>query len=162
MSNENLPRSSRRTAAHSERADASPGRASEVRWGFSPWIPALGALALTGGVVWALLAYPGRDRTVAVALAVFGLLVLVCGLRLRTRLTADAGGLLVRSLLGSRRIGWAEVARVTAVPHRRLGTTSRLLEIDLQDDSLLAFSSIELGTDCEQVAEQLAARHAAG
>ncbi|WP_051267296.1 PH domain-containing protein [Nakamurella lactea] len=136
-------------------------RPERSSWGYAPWLPAIGAAALAGGLVWALLSYPGRDRTVAIAIAVFGLVALVCTLRLRTRLTVDDAGIVVRSLLGSRRVDWADITAVTAVPHRRLGTTSRLLEIDLADDSLLAFSSVELGTDCEIVAGTLAARRAA-
>lgn len=132
----------------------SPARPIGGRWGYSPWLPALAAAGLAGGLAWAVLAY-GRDQIVAGALTIFALVALVVTLRLRTRLTADQAGLSVRSLVGSRRVDWDDVATVTAAPHRRLGTTSRLLEIELADESLLVFGGVELGADCADVAATL-------
>jgi hypothetical protein len=139
----------------------STDRPTATRWGYSPWLPALAAVAAAGGLVWALLSYAGRDQIVAVALTIFGLVALIVTLRFRTRLTADDAGLEVRSLIGTRRVRWDQVATIAAAPHRRLGTTSRLLEIELADESLLVFGGVELGADCESVAAELKARRSA-
>lgn len=124
-------------------------------WGFAPWVPGVGAALAGGGMGWALIAAPGRDRLVAVVLAFAGLLTVLAGLRLRHRLTADTAGLTVLSILGSRRLKWSDVESVTTVSHRRLGTTSALLEINLHDNALLAFSDTELGARSDEVAATL-------
>lgn len=127
------------------------------RWGFAPWVAVTGAVAAAGGVLWALLTNESRDRLVAIVLMIAGLLVVVAGLRLRERLIAGPAGITVRSLVGSRSIPWSEVATIRTVPHRRLGTRSSLLEIDLTDGSLLAFSDTELGGSGDGVARALQA-----
>ncbi len=130
-------------------------------WGFSPWVPALGAALTAGGLVWALLTSAGRDEVVAVAAVILGLLALLIGWRLRPRLLADPAGVTVRTLLGARRVTWSEVESVTTVTHRRLGTGSSMLEINLHDDSLLVFSDTELGAKGNDVAAVLRSLHAA-
>lgn len=135
------------------------GTANPIRWGYSPWLSVLAVAGIAGGLLWSWFSDPGRDQAVAWGLVLFGLCALISFLRLRTRLTADRDGIAVRSLIGSRQIDWGEITSMTAVPHSRLGAISRLLEIDLADDSLLAFGSLELGADCEQVADELTARH---
>jgi hypothetical protein len=60
---------------------------------------------------------------------------------------------LVVGLSRSRVIPWSTVRRVAAGRNRRLGSAT--LEIDLEDDELLLFSRIELGTDPTDVSAAL-------
>lgn len=128
-----------------------------ARWGFAPWVAAAGGAAVAGGLLWALVTSESRDRLVAIVLTIAGLVVLVAGRRLRQRLIADTTGITVRSLIGSRSVPWSDIAKIGTVAHRRLGTRSSLLEIDLADGSLLAFSSTELGSSGDDVARALKA-----
>lgn len=138
-----------------------PPAAPADRWGFAPWVPSAGGAAAVAGLVWAILTNESRDRLVAIVLTIVGVLVVVAGRRLRERLVADATGITVRTLLGSRSIPWSDIAKIGTVAHRRLGTRSSLLEIDLVDGSLLAFSNTELGTSGDDVARTLKALRSA-
>lgn len=131
-------------------------------WGFSPWIPGIGAALTLGGAVWAVFAGQGRDEVVAVMTALVGLVALIGGWRMRPRLTADPTGFTVHSVLGSRRLPWSDVESVTTVSHRRLGSTSTMLEINLRDDSLLVFNDLELGAKSDDAATTLRALHLSG
>lgn len=155
------PQNCRRAATFLHSAEMTTPAAAARSWGFSPWVPALGAAVTAGGLVWALLATPGRDHLVAITATVLGLIALIVGRRWRPRLLADAGGITVRMLLGARHVPWSEIESVTTVSHRRLGTSSSMLEINLRDDLLLAFSDIELGARGEEVAAVLRTLHAA-
>lgn len=128
-------------------------------WGFSPWIPGIGAALTVGGAAWAVFAAQGRDEVVAVMAALVGLVALICGWRMRPRLTADPAGFTVHSVLGTRRLPWSDVESVTTVSHRRLGSTSTMLEINLRDDSLLVFNDLELGAKSDDAAATLRALH---
>lgn len=128
-----------------------------ARWGFALWVASTGGAAAAGGLLWAILTNESRDRLVAVVLTLAGVLVVIAGRRLRERLIADTTGITVRSLIGSRSIPWSDIAQIGTVAHRRIGTRSSLLEIDLADGSLLAFSNIELGGSGDDVARALKA-----
>ncbi len=129
-------------------------------WGFPPWVPGIGAALAGGGLVWALLSSTGQDHLVAIVLTVGGLSATIAGWRMRDRLIADTTGLTVRSILFARQLPWSDIESVTTTSHRRLGSTSTLLEINLHDESMLAFSAIELGAKSDDVAAILRGLHA--
>lgn len=135
-----------------------PAAAPAARWGFPPWVALAGGAAAAAGLLWALVTNESRDRVVAIVLTVAGVFVALVGRRLRERLMVDTAGITVRGLFGSRTIPWSEIAAIDTVAHRRLGTRSSLLEIDLADGSLLAFSPTELGSSGDDVARALKAR----
>jgi hypothetical protein len=93
-----------------------------------------------------------------------GVLLLAVALRdvvLRPRLAADEAGVVVRTLGGSTRLPWPDL-RVRLRTTRRLGTRSRLLELDTAggpDDAgtLVVLGRRDLGTDPAAVAQALEA-----
>jgi hypothetical protein len=126
------------------------------------WAPKAELTALTWALAvlaaaWAVFADdpPGRVLLGAVALmlaaaGVFGALV-------RPRLAADAEGVTVRGLTGSRRYAWAEV-NVRLVRIRRLGREVATLELDAEGaevPGLVVLGRLELGTDPEEVVDAL-------
>ena len=120
------------------------------------------ALAL-GGLLLVLAALT-LDAGGRVLVGAAGVLLLVLALRdvlLRPRLTADAGGVVVRTLGGRTRLPWPGL-QVRLRTTRRLGTRSRLLELDTaagpDDDSVLVLlGRRDLGTDPAAVASALEA-----
>ena len=125
------------------------------RYGPRPAVFAVGGVLLAAAVVAALIAGGSLDRMVAVVVAVFVAATLIAALRLRSRLQASTAGLLVGTLSGPRQIRWSEVHRIEVVNRKRMGASSSTLELDLDDDELLVFGRMDLGTDPEQVAEDL-------
>lgn len=117
----------------------------------------------TGGVLLALAALtldaPGR-----VLVGAAGVLLLGLALRdvvLRPRLSADHGGVVVRTLTGRTRLAWPGL-RVRLRASRRLGVRSRLLELDTagdpdDDGTLVLLGRRDLGTDPAAVARALEA-----
>jgi hypothetical protein len=82
-------------------------------------------------------------------------------LALRPRLSADPGGVVVRTLTGRTRLPWPGL-RVRLRTTRRLGVLSRLLELDTAggpDDAgtLVLLGRRDLGTDPAAVAQALEA-----
>lgn len=126
-------------------------------WGFRPWVAAVGGLLIAIGGGLALLTSESRDRLVAGAAAVVGIVVVSVVLRLRHRLVVDRRGMTIRRFVGSDVIPWAEVLDIRSVEHRRLGSRSSLLELDLIDDGFLVFSATELGAPTDDVARRLRA-----
>jgi hypothetical protein len=79
----------------------------------------------------------------------------------RPRLAADADGIEIRRLLGTRRLPWGSV-RISVSSTRRLGRTVSLLELDTGNDEdvdggLVVLGWLDLGTEPETVAEVLRA-----
>lgn len=131
------------------------GALGPLRWrvpGAQVALKAAGALVFAGAAV--LLGN-------TVGLVVGGLAaVLLAGLALRdvlvpVRVEADADGITIAvGFAGRRRLAWADIDAVRVDERMRLGTRSRLLEIDA-GETLHLFGSFELGTSVETVAEQL-------
>lgn len=113
-------------------------------------------LAAAAGA-WALFADdpPGRVLMGAVALllAFTGLYWLV----VRPRLAADARGVTVRGLGGSRTWSWGEV-NVRLVRTRRLGRDAATIELDAEhadEPALVVLGRLDLGADPEDVVDAL-------
>ena len=117
----------------------------------------------TGGALLVLAALT-LDAGGRVLVGAAGALLLALALRdvvLRPRLSADPGGVVVRSLAGSTRLPWAGL-RVRLRTSRRLGMRSRLLELDTaagpdDDGTLVLLGRRDLGTDPAAVAQALEA-----
>jgi hypothetical protein len=116
--------------------------------------------ALTVVFAVAGLYFAGADR-IGLVVAVVGTVALVA-FTLRdvlapVRLAADTGGLrVVSGYCGHREVPWSAVERVRVDVRHRLGLRSELLEIDT-GETLHLFGASELGADCADVAERLAA-----
>jgi hypothetical protein len=98
---------------------------------------------------------PGRVLlgTVALVLALGG----VYGLVVRPRLAADAEGVTVRGLTGSRRWTWGEV-NVRLARTRRFGREVSTLELDAEGaevPDLVVLGRLDLGADPEEVVDAL-------
>ncbi|WP_082772702.1 PH domain-containing protein [Actinoplanes sp. TFC3] len=128
------------------------------QWRVKPVLPVtklLGAVALIVLVV----AF-GREDPIQWVLAAAVALGLA-GWALRdlvrpVRLAADATGVtLVAGYLARRHLPWAQIERVRVDRRERRGIRSELLEIDA-GDSLYLLSVHELGSDPEEVAQELA------
>ncbi|MEJ7650681.1 MAG: PH domain-containing protein [Nakamurella sp.] len=126
-------------------------------WGFRPWLAAVGALLIAIGAGLAVLTSESRDRIVAGAAAVVGIVLVLVVLRLRHRLVVDRVGMTVRRFVGTDVIPWSEVLDIRSVAHQRMGSRSSLLELDLIDDGFLVFSATELGAPTDDVARRLRA-----
>ncbi len=117
----------------------------------------------TGGVL-LVLAAATLDAGGRVLVGGAGVLLLALALRdvvLRPRLSADTGGVVVRTLTGRTRLPWPGL-RVRLRDTRRLGVRSRLLELDTAtgpDDggTLVLLGRRDLGTDPDAVAQVLEA-----
>jgi hypothetical protein len=116
------------------------------------WVGAGGACA------WALLAVDPAARVLAVAAtALLGVLALL-GTALRPRLAADADGIYLGRLHGTRHWPWAAVRRMEVVTSHRLGRQVRMLEIDLDDgvqERLVVLTTLDLGADPRDVEDAL-------
>ncbi|MCW0212028.1 MAG: PH domain-containing protein [Pseudonocardia sp.] len=135
------------------------------------WSPAAGLVGVgwvltAAAAAWCVLLFSsGADpagRLIA-GVAAVGLLVgSLFGTLARPRLAADAAGVTVRGLLGTRRFPWSRVRGVRVVRVRRLGREGSLLELDVSDgggtERLIVFGRLDLDADPEDVADILAAR----
>ncbi|MFD2492893.1 PH domain-containing protein [Amycolatopsis jiangsuensis] len=75
------------------------------------------------------------------------------GTIVRPRLTADAGGLLIRTLSGAQRLPWpGTTTRLRST--RRLGRDGVTLEVE-HDDRLFVFGQLDLGEDPRDVLDVL-------
>ncbi len=116
-----------------------------------------GLAAATGAVLLALTAVTDAPGRFLGTVAGLGLLALAASdLLWRPRLAADDGGLSVRTPTRRVRLPWAEVTDVRVDERRRLGLTSRTLEIDAGDD-LIVLGRRSLGADPGEVAAAVAA-----
>ncbi len=127
-----------------------------LRWRVSgPMVALKGA----GVVAFALVALVLRGDAAGLAAAGAGALLLA-GYVLRdllvpVRVAADRDGVtVVTGFAGRRRLDWAAVERVRVDDRQRLGTRSRLLEIDA-GESLFLFGAAELGAPVEDVVAEL-------
>jgi hypothetical protein len=104
-----------------------------------------GGVALLAGL--SVLAASGPQRVAALVAAV---LLAIYGLRdvvARERLRADHSGLVViRGYAARQRLDWTDIERIRVDTRSRLGTTTRLLEVDTGDDIHL-YSRYDLGVD---------------
>jgi PH (Pleckstrin Homology) domain-containing protein len=124
------------------------------RWSPRPVETGAAAFGAVVAVLLAVLADPaGR---VLFGVAAVGLLALVAAdLLLRPRLTADPGGVQVRTLAVRRRLPWSALQRVAVDEHSRYGLTSRTLELDT-GETLVVLGRRSLGSDPRDVADALA------
>lgn len=138
-----------------------PPPVHNFRWAPPAALVAVCWLGAAAAVVWCALG--GGDPTGRL-LAAVSVLVLAAaalfGSRARPRLAADRTGLRVRGLLGTRGFEWAQVSRVRLVNTRRFGRDLPILEIEARgpeddDDRLLVFGWLDLGTDPREVADTL-------
>lgn len=99
---------------------------------------------------WAVLVTDASSRVLAVAAtALLGVLALL-GTALRPRLAADADGIYLGRLRGTRHWPWSAVRRIEVVTSRRLGRQVGMLEIDLDDgaqERLVVLTTLDLGAD---------------
>ena len=139
-----------------------------MTWSTSPGLVAAlwtGAVLATGW--FALLVTSGGDPAGRVLAAVAAAGLFVAALfttRARPRLQADADGLTVRGMVGSRHHPWPLVRRVRVVQIRRLGLRRSTLEIDAVTtdgaESLLVFGRFELAAEPEEVLADLSSLRA--
>jgi len=145
-----------------------PERRPRAAVGRADWSPAAGLVGLVWagtagagawlGVLVTGSADPGGLMFAAVSAAGLGLAALF-GTRARPRLRADADGLTVRGLLGSRHHPWPLVRDVRVRRVRRLGRETSLLEVDASGadgaERLAMFGRLDLNADPEDVAERI-------
>lgn len=117
----------------------------------------VGAGAAAG---WAVLATDARSRLLAVAaIGLLGMLALL-GTALRPRLAADAGGIYLGRLRGTRYWPWQAVRRMEVVTSLRLGRQVGMLEFDLDDgeqERLVVLTTLDLGVDPRDAEDALRA-----
>jgi hypothetical protein len=124
------------------------------RWSPRPVETAAAAVGAVVALLLAVVADPAGRVLFGVAAA--GLLALVAAdLVLRPRLTADAGGVGVRTLAVRRRLPWSALQRVDVDERTRYGLTSRTLELDA-GETLVVLGRRSLGSDPREVADALA------
>ena len=133
-------------------------QAVDVQWSPRPGeTAALVSVAVGLGLGLVVLDAPGR-----LLVGLGALLLLVLGLRdvvIRPRLYAGDDGVQVRTWGGRRHLPWAGL-RVAVRDHRRLGMSSRTLELDTSagphdDGVLVVLGRRDLGTDPAEVARAL-------
>lgn len=129
----------------------------QVSWGVRAPATMLCLAGTLGAVAWLLLAGSSEDRVVAAVTALVLGAVTLSGFRMRRRLVANRGGLLLNGPLGSRRIGWNQVTSIDVPVRRRRGLTSTTLEIELDDDGLIVLGRFDLGVDPAEVGRTLRA-----
>ncbi|WP_307849492.1 PH domain-containing protein [Qaidamihabitans albus] len=113
----------------------------------------IAAIAATSAVTTGL----SGDRPGAVLFGVAALAATVVaahGTLVRPRLAADAWGVRVRTLGGTRRLDWSEV-RLRLATTRRFGRDVTVLEVE--SDELVVLGWIELGADPRDVHDALTA-----
>lgn len=126
-------------------------------WAPKPELAVVACVAALAAAAFAVFSTdpPGRVLlgAVALGLAAGGLY----GLLVRPRLTADAEGVTVRGLTGSRRWAWSEV-NVRLVRTRRLGREVSTVELDADGaevPGLVVLGRLDLGADPEDVVDAL-------
>lgn len=126
-------------------------------WAPKPELAVVACVAALAAAAFAVFSAdpPGRVLlgAVALGLAAGGLY----GLLVRPRLAADAEGVTVRGLTGSRRWAWSEV-NVRLVRTRRLGREVSTVELDADGaevPGLVVLGRLDLGADPEDVVDAL-------
>jgi Bacterial PH domain len=145
-----------RGAARGERSgdDDYPGTGS-VSWGPTRWFCALSLALMVIALIWHFLAHDPEDRLVAAAFALVAALATLALVRLRVRLTAGPRGIVVREMMSTRRIDWADIRSASLPVRGRMGVNNQALEIDLRDDSLYVFGRFDLGVPPAEVRREL-------
>lgn len=136
---------------------------TERAWAPQRGLVALGWVTVALAAGWLLFTRDPGGRLFATITLIAVFAVALAGTVLRPRLTAGPDGLAVRGLRGTRRWPWPAVRRLTVVRTRRLGRSVPVLEIDVRpvaehdaEDQLLVFTRLDLGTEPDDVAEELA------
>ena len=138
-----------------------PPPVHNFRWAPPAALVAACWLGAAAAVVWCALDDSDRAGRLLAAVSVLVLVsAALFGSRARPRLAADRTGLRVRGLLGAQGFDWAQVSRVRLVNTRRFGRDVPSLEIEARgpeddDDRLLVFGWLDLGTDPRDVADTL-------
>jgi hypothetical protein len=142
---------------------ATPGSPAvhNFRWAPPVALVAVGWLGALAALFWCALgtSEPTGRLLAGVTVLVLGSAALF-GSTARPRLAADRAGLRVRGLLGTKEFDWAQVSRVRLVHTRRFGRDVPILEIEtrgrgVDDEGLLVFGWLDLGTDPREVADAL-------
>jgi hypothetical protein len=129
-----------------------------VQW--SPPVSQTAALGIVGvGLALGAVVLDPAGRLLAGCAALLVLALVARDLLSRPRLSAGPDGVRVRTLTGRRSLAWADL-RVRVRVTRRLGTSSRLLELDTAtgpDDTgvLVLLGRRDLGADPDDVARAL-------
>jgi Bacterial PH domain len=130
------------------------------RWAPPAALVVLGWFGALAALFWCAL---GTSEPTGRLLAGVTVLVLASaalfGSAARPRLAADHAGLRVRGLLATRGFDWAQVSRVRVVHTRRFGRDMPSLEVETrgpgEEEGLLVFGWLDLGTDPREVADTL-------
>ncbi|MFC8192286.1 PH domain-containing protein [Cellulomonas sp. NPDC057328] len=143
----------RTTPGGPEPAGEDPGLAAPFRPRLARRVTlAVGAVFLTLTVV-LVLVMPGLGPGDVVGFLLFGLLVAwFCWRQASVRAVPDADGLLVRNLIFTRRVTWAEIVSV------RFGQGRAWVQLDLADGDTLAVMGVQRadGAFAEQEARRMA------
>ncbi|SES48977.1 PH domain-containing protein [Actinokineospora terrae] len=128
-----------------------------AQWAPEPRVVAVGwLLAAASALVAALVDDPRGALLLIAAAGLLGVFALLGTLR-RPRLTADARGITLRGVRGSKQWSWGEV-NVRLVHTRRLGRESSALELDADnaaEPDLVLLGRLDLGADPQDVVEHL-------
>lgn len=143
--------------------------AGGLAWGPDRWISSLTLLGMLGALVWRLVDDDPENRLVAAVLVAVCALVTLALVRIRVRLQATSGGIIVTGPLRSRQIAWQQISRISTPVRGRFGRRAALLELDVRpaggsataDDELLTFGRFDLGTDPARVGRELQRRWSA-
>lgn len=143
-----------------DNSGALPDGPPVYRWGPDRRLQWISLAAAVAAAAWGQFASGAEDRLVAHVLAVVFLVLTLLFVRVRVRLAADAHGMTVTGPLRRRSLSWPDVASITAPQRGRFGRRAPSLEVEYltgsdTDPQLLAFGSLELGTDPARVARAL-------
>jgi hypothetical protein len=132
-------------------------------WSPAPGLVVIGWLLAAGAAAWCVSLWAtGADpagRLIAGVAALGAGVAALFGTRARPRLRADADGLTVGGMFGSRHHPWPLVKDVRLLRTRRLGRETVLLEVDTVsaagDERLLVFGRLDLAADPADVLDEL-------
>lgn len=135
-----------------------PDASDTFRWSTPAGLVALGWALTAGSALWWLTATSAMDRLFVGVVLLVMLAVSCYATFVRPRLRADADGVAVRSLTGTRRWSWPDV-RIRVRTHQRLGRTVETLELDAPDGhgatKLVVLGKLDLGQEVTEVADRL-------
>jgi hypothetical protein len=132
------------------------GNGAERRWRVPPAHPVLKAAAAGAFALLAVWSQDDRPFLLLAVVAAAGLAALALrDVIAPVRVAADGEGVtVVTGYAGRRRVPWPSVREIRVDERRRLLLSSRLLEIETDDD-LYLFSAFDLGDDVRDAAEAL-------